>query len=92
MYERISTLSKVRLTVIESKCRCGYLKKGDKYIVGDLCPPICHELWNAAYPYIFTLLNGGTLDNGDIKLPMFDVKCPDENRVVIHGEAVDEGV
>ena len=81
-------MSKVRLTVIESRCRCGYCKKGDEFIVEDLCPPICHELWNAAYPYIYALSNGGTLDHGDKKLATFEIKCPDESRVVVHGETV----
>lgn len=31
-------MSKVRLMVTESKCRCGYLKAGDTFLVDDLCP------------------------------------------------------
>lgn len=81
---------KVKLTITESGCRGGYCKKGDTYIIDDLCPPICHELWNAMYPYIYTLQNGGLLDYGLKKAPMFDVKCPDENRVVVHGEVYEE--
>ena len=83
-------MSIVKLTVTESSCRCGYVKKGDEFIVDDLCPPICHELWNVAYPYIYTLLNGGALDCGDKKLREFDVRCPDDGRVFIHGETLDE--
>lgn len=79
-------MPKVKLTVIESKCRGGYCKKGDVYIVEDLCPPICHELWNAMYPFVYVLLNGGTLDYENQRLPMFEVKCPDQNRVIIRGE------
>ena len=51
-------MSKVKLTVTESRCRCGYVKKGDTFIVDDLCPPLCHELWNTIYPSVFALKNG----------------------------------
>ena len=43
-------MPKVKLTITESKCRCGYFKKGQEFIVEDLCPPLCHELWNSIYP------------------------------------------
>ena len=82
-------MGRVRLTVTESRCRCGYLEKGDVFIVEDICPPICHELWNAAYPYVFALLNGASLDRGEQCAVSFDVKCPDGGRVVLHGETVD---
>ena len=55
-------MAKVKLTVTESNCRSGYFKAGDTFIVEDLCPPLCHELWNVAYPYIFALKNGAMLD------------------------------
>lgn len=32
-------MSKVKLIIIESRCRGGYSKAGDVYIVEDLCPP-----------------------------------------------------
>ena len=48
-------MGKVKLTVTESKCRGGYCKKGDVYIVEDLCPPLCHEFWNCIYPFIYAL-------------------------------------
>lgn len=83
-------MAKVKLTIVESKCRCGYCKKGDEFIVDDLCPPLCHELWNIAYPFVYALLNGAELEYGLEKRPMFDVKCPDENRVILHGERLDE--
>lgn len=35
---------KVELKIIESKCRSGYHKKGDTFIVDELCPPLCQEL------------------------------------------------
>lgn len=83
-------MGKVKLTIVESRCRGGYCKKGDTYIVEDLCPPLCHELWNSIYPMVYTLLNGGSLDYGNTKAKEFDVKCPDQNRVVIHGEYIEE--
>ena len=43
---------KVRLTITESNCRSGYFKAGEEFIVEDLCPPLCHELWNVIYPYV----------------------------------------
>ncbi|WMJ90455.1 TIGR04076 family protein [Anaerocolumna sp. MB42-C2] len=83
-------MPKVKLTVKESKCRCGYCKKGDTFIVEDLCPPICHELWNCMYPLIYAIQNGADLDYGSIRSPQFDTKCPDNGRVCIHGERIDD--
>ena len=80
---------KVKLTITESKCRCGYCKKGDTFIVEDLCPPLCHELWNSMYPFVYALLHGAELDYGDIRAREFDAKCPDEGKVCVHGEAID---
>ena len=82
-------MRKVRLTITESRCRSGYFKAGDAFIVGDLCPPLCHELWNHIYPYVFALLNGAELDHGDARAMMFDAQCPDGGRVCIHGEAIE---
>ena len=62
LFLRIKQKGKVELTIIESKCRCGYFKKGEKFIVDDLCPPLCHELWNSIYPSVYVLINGGDLD------------------------------
>ena len=83
-------MTKVKLTVTESRCRCNYCKAGDEFIVEDLCPPLCHELWHAIYPFVYVLLNGGSLDHGDARAKMFDGKCPDGGRVSIHGEAVED--
>lgn len=80
---------KVRLTVTESRCRSGYLRKGDVYIIDDLCPPLCHEFWNSMYPSIYALQNGALLDYGNIRSRQFDAVCPDEGRVRIHGEAIE---
>lgn len=82
-------MSYVKLTVTESKCRGGYCKKGDEYIVEDLCPPLCHELWNCIYPMVYALLNGANLDYGTQRAPKFDMRCPDGGRVCIHGERID---
>lgn len=83
-------MSKVKLTVTESRCRCGYVKKGDTFIVDDLCPPLCHELWHVVYPSVYVLKNGGTLDYKTERATCFDAVCPDEGRVHIHGETVEE--
>ena len=79
---------KVRLTITESDCRSGYFKTGEEFIVEDLCPPLCHELWNVIYPYVFALQNGAALDYGCNQDFQFDAKCPDGGRVCIHGEVV----
>ena len=83
-------MSKVKLTIMESKCRCGYFKEGQTFLVEDLCPPLCHELWNNIYPYVFALRNGAPLDYGHNCSKVFDAKCPDEGRVCIHGEVVED--
>lgn len=82
-------MARVKLTITESKCRCGSCKTGDEFIVKDLCPPLCHELWNTIYPSVYALLNGAELDYGDIRAKSFDAKCPDRGRVSVHGEAID---
>lgn len=82
-------MPKVKLTVTESRCRGGYHKKGDTFIVEDLCPPLCHELWNHIYPYVFALQNGADLDYGTVRSARFDAKCPDGGRVCIHGEVME---
>lgn len=83
---------KVKLTILESRCRGGYHKAGDTFLVEDICPPLCHELWNAAYPYVFALQNGARLDLGSEKAARFEVRCPDGGRVRLLGEAVPEEV
>ena len=82
-------MAKVKLTVTESMCRCGYHKKGDTFVVEDLCPPLCHELWNTIYPLVYALQNGAQLDYGETRAKAFDAKCPDGGRVSIHGEVID---
>ena len=82
-------MPKVKLTVTASNCRGGYHKEGDTFIVEDLCPPLCHELWNQVYPCVFALQNGADLDYGTLRSAQFDAKCPDGGRVCIHGEVTD---
>ena len=82
-------MSRVKLTVIESDCRCALFRAGEEFVVEDLCPPLCMELWHAAYPYVFALRNGAELDAGEGKARAFEVRCPDEGRVVLRGEASD---
>ena len=55
-------MPRVKLTITESCCRSDYFKKGQEYIVEDLCPPLCHELWNNIYPLVYALQNGADLD------------------------------
>ncbi len=83
-------MPKVKLTVLESRCRCGYVKAGDTFIVEDLCPPICHELWSLIYPNVYVLLNGGDLDHGLTRAKVFTQRCGDEDRVLIRGEVLPE--
>ena len=83
-------MSKVKLTITESRCRCGYVKKGDTFIVDDLCPALCHELWNSIYPSVYALKNDGVLDYGNTRAKCFDAMCPDECRVHVHGETIED--
>ena len=81
-------MAKVVLTVTESRCRYGYIKTGETFTVEDLCPPICHELWNSIYPSVYALKNGAELDFKNTRTKCFDAVCPDECRVHIHGETI----
>ena len=80
---------KVKLTITESRCRSGHFKAGDEFIVEDLCPPLCHELWHTIYPCVCVLQNGGDLAYGETRATCFNARCPDGGRVVIHGETVE---
>ena len=81
---------KVKITVTESFCRSGYHKKGDVFIVEDICPEMCMELWHEAYPYVFALRSGAILDYGEGKARKFSSSCPDGGRVKIIGEVTEE--
>lgn len=77
---------KVKLTIIESQCRCDCHKEGDIFFVEDVCPPICHELWQNIYPSVYALLNNGDLDLDERRAKKFSLRCPDNGRVLISGE------
>lgn len=84
---------KIKLAIKNSSCRSGFHVVGDEYIINEdctVCPPLCMELWHYAYPYVWALLSGGELDNGDTKSKSFDIICPDEGRVHLHGEVIEE--
>ena len=83
-------MTNVKLIITDSKCRSGYFKKGQKFIIEDLCPPLCHELWNNIYPLVYALQNGAELDYGQTRAKMFNAMCPDGGRVCIHGEVIEE--
>jgi len=83
-------MTAVKLTITESRCRSGCCHAGDTFLVRDLCPPLCHELWHDIYPMVYALRCGGLLDHGDARMRFFDAACPDGGRVRIHGEALDE--
>ena len=82
-------MKQVKITVISACCRSEHHKAGEEYIVGDICPPICAELWHRAYPYVLALQNGALLDCGEGKSRSFTVSCPDENRVTLRGETIE---
>ena len=82
-------MRKVKLTITQSACRSGLCRAGEEFIADDLCPPLCHELWNSIYPYVFALLNGAELDYGETTSRSFNGKCPG-GRVCVHGEVVEE--
>lgn len=82
-------MAKVRLTVLDSHCRCSLHRTGDTFIVEDICPPLCHELWHIVYPMVYTLLNGGELDCGDKRGKSFTAACPDGGRVLLFGETIE---
>ena len=79
---------KIKLTITESACRSSYHKAGDEFVVEDLCPSLCRELWHSAYPYVFALKNGAVLDCGSEKCTSFTVKCPDGGRVCLQGQLI----
>lgn len=80
-------MAKVKITVIKSNCRCQYHNEGDSFEVGDICPPLCHELWNVIYPNGIVLLNNGDLEYGNCRAKCFESMCPDSGRVIIRGES-----
>lgn len=86
-----AAVGKVKLTVLESRCREGFCRAGDVFVVEGLCPPLCHELWSAVYPQVFALLNGAELDHGEDRVRFFEAACPDGGRVKVRGELLEDG-
>jgi uncharacterized repeat protein (TIGR04076 family) len=84
-------MEQVTLTIVESRCRAGLHQAGQQFVVGDVCPPICHELWQCIYPMVYALQNGAELDYGDGRARRFEFRCPDQGRVLISGEVSDGG-
>ncbi len=78
-------MTAVKLNIVESRCRCGIHQAGQEFLVEGTCPPICHELWQAIYPQVYTLKNGGELDCGESRARWFRTSCPG-GRVLIFGE------
>ena len=81
---------KVKLTILESRCRDGLCTAGDTCVVENTCPPLCHELWSVIYPQVFALINGASLDHGDDRVAFFEASCPDGGRVKVRGERIDD--
>lgn len=79
-------MPRVMLEIVESRCRGGLHRAGERYLVGDTCPPICHELWQCIYPLVYALRNGADLDYGGGRARRFEFRCPDGGRVLIRGE------
>ena len=48
--------------------------------------------WNNIYPSVYALQNGASLDYGEGRAKVFDAQCPDEGRVCIHGEVIDQQI
>lgn len=81
-------MPRVKLTILHSECRSGLCRAGETFLVEDICPPLCHELWHTIYPMVHTLCNGGLLDFGEERCARFVARCPDHGRVVVQGEVV----
>ncbi|MCL5999850.1 MAG: TIGR04076 family protein [Chloroflexi bacterium] len=81
-------MNQVKLTITKSACRAGIHRQGQTFVVGDVCPPICHELWQCIYPSVYALLNGASLEVGEARAACFEMRCPDQGRVLIRGEAI----
>ena len=81
-------MRRVRLTITDSWCRCFCSER--QFLVEDLCPPLCHKLWNSIYPQACALLNGAGLGYGGVRAKRFDAKCPNGGRASIHGEIMEE--
>jgi uncharacterized repeat protein (TIGR04076 family) len=80
---------KVKLTILASHCRASIHQTGQEFVVGDICPPICHELWQCIYPAVYALSNGALLDIGSERGYWFEMRCPDNGKVLMKGERIE---
>ncbi len=83
-------MKRVKLTILESRCRAGVHHEGQEFIVGDTCPPVCHELWQCIYPQVYALANGGDLDSDKDRAKWFSMTCPDSGRVLVLGKLFEQ--
>ena len=65
-----------------------YDSVGDTSLINIWIATRQSQIRGLIYPFIYTLQNGADLDYGNIKAPMFDMKCPDDGRVIVHGERI----
>lgn len=73
-------MAKVKLTITKNNCTCGYYEDNQEFIIGDLCPPICSDVWYEMYPVILALQKDG-IYKGKTE---FDFDCKTEGKVGIH--------
>ena len=69
---------RVKLTVIRSECRSGLHGEGEEYVIGEVCPPICHELWNNIYPMLYAAGCGehsGAVSHDAVYLENAEARC-----------------
>ena len=52
---------------------------------------VMSRVMESMYPLVYALQNGAELDYGNTRAKMFDIRCPDEGRVCIHGESLEDG-
>ena len=77
-------MCQIKLTILES--RCPQHQEGQEFTVKELCPPLCHELWQCIYPQVYALSSGGKLDPEGRRADWFSIRCPGEGRVVVMGK------
>ena len=81
---------RMKLTVIRSECRGGLHSEGEEYVIGEVCPPICHELWNNIYPMLYAAGCGADIESGEGYSSAFTASCPDGGRVTVKCERIDD--
>ncbi len=81
---------KVKITILESRCRLGTCKKGDEYVFWDVCPPVCAKLWGLMWPEVLKLHNGGEVETERGPAKWFEADCPDGSFVRARAETVED--